>query len=202
MLAHRNSKRSPTIYIVLASAIIVSLLLLRPGFATDVSSKLLPARLKPANATMGFGGLFVVSGPGSPRRQHLEEAARVTGLDFRIPEQVAWTEEDVRNFRPVVEEESHVLTGSVKAWLSHHVVLREFLSSGLETAVVFEDDVDWDIRLLTEQIPLAQKAVRSMSKSMGLDQERYPWGTPDDWDLLYIGHCGDYFGDIQTQSIG
>jgi len=204
MLAHRNSKRSPTLYILLAFAIIVVLLFLRPGFATDISSKLLPGRLglSPANATLGFGGLYVVSGPGSPRRQHLEEAARVTGLDFRIPPQVTWTDEDVRNFRPAVEEESHVLTGSVKAWLSHHVVLKEFLDSGSETAVIFEDDVDWDVRLLTEQIPLAQKAVRSMSKLARLDQKHYPWGTVDDWDLLYIGHCGDYFGDIQTQNIG
>ena len=150
-----------------------------------------------ANATLGFGGLFVVSGLGSPRREHLLQQAAVTELNLTIPEQETWTDEDVRNFRPDNESESRVGVGSVKAWLSHHLVLRAFLESGLETALIIEDDVDWDIRLRTIQVPLAQQAMRRLSKSWRLDLEKQPWGKSKDWDLLYLGHCGDYFNSLE-----
>ena len=46
--------------------------------------------------------------------------------------------------------------------LSHRVVLQEFLRSGLETALILEDDVDFDIRLRSLQVPLAQFASRQL----------------------------------------
>lgn len=152
------------------------------------------------NATLGFGGLWAVSGPGSPRRDHLEQAAKVTGLELTIPAQKIWTDEDVDNFKWPNKTESEVTTGTVKAWLSHHVVLREFLASGQETALIFEDDVDWDIRLKSVQVPLAQRAARSLG-SKSVDPAKYPWGAPQDWDLLYLGHCGDYLNMI-TRGVG
>ncbi|KAK3050665.1 hypothetical protein LTR09_008031 [Extremus antarcticus] len=151
-------------------------------------------RIKAANATLGFGGLFVVSGPGSPRRSHLEQAAAVTELDLIIPEQTQWTGQDVLDFRWDNVTESKVGIGSVKAWLSHHLVLKAFLDSGLETALIFEDDVDWDIRLRTTQVPLAQAAARALTTSPA--STVYPWGHPDTWDLFYLGHCGDYFNSL------
>ncbi|KAK5136705.1 hypothetical protein LTR08_002358 [Meristemomyces frigidus] len=198
MLAHRNA-RSPSLYVLLAVAFTAVFLYLRPSISTHVAATWngkSSAQLPPANATLGFGGLYVVSGPGSPRRQHLEEAAAVTGLELRIPTQITWTNEDVRDFRPD-NGTSRVLTGSVKAWLSHHLVLKEFLTSGAETALIFEDDIDWDIRLRTQQIPLAQRAAQQLSKATALDTAQYPWGTPVDWDLFYVGHCGDYFGEVE-----
>ncbi|GAB7362866.1 hypothetical protein MBLNU230_g3168t1 [Neophaeotheca triangularis] len=152
-----------------------------------------------ANATLGFGGLFVVSAPASPRRTHLQQAAAITELQLTIPQQVEWNDEHVREFQYHNETYQSVIgAGSVKAWLSHHLVLRAFLESGLETALIFEDDVDWDIRLRTLSIPLAQKAARSLATTSHLlDKSKYPWGTPTiDWDLLYLGHCGDYLNPL------
>jgi hypothetical protein len=198
MLAHRNS-RSPSVILLAALAVATVLLYYRSSLSSQVSSAFTAKDriAQPANGTLGFGGLFVVSGPGSPRRKRLEEAAAVSELELRIPQQISWTDEDVRNFKPENESESRVLTGSVKAWLSHHLVLKEFLESGLETAVIFEDDVDWDIRLRTQQVPLAQQAVRTISDERNFDPEKDPWGPIGTWDLLYIGHCGDYFGDVR-----
>ena len=195
MIAPRNAR--PSLYVILAFILIGTFLYYRSSISTGVATTLGgKSSLTPANATLGFGGLFVVSGPGSPRRAHLEEAAAVTELELTIPEQVQWTDDDVENFRADNKSESQVLSGSVKAWLSHHLVLREFLESGKETGIFFEDDIDWDIRLRTQQIPLAQQAVQQLSETSFLDTEAYPWGTALDWDLLYVGHCGDYFGDL------
>jgi hypothetical protein len=73
--------------------------------------------------------------------------------------------------------------------------LHRFLDSGAETALFLEDDVDWDIRLRTSQAPLVSNAMRELlgSASLGLDPQDYPYGNPKSWDLLYMGHCGDYF---------
>ena len=165
-----------------------------PPISSISPSKLL--HTKPANGTLGFGGLYVVSGPGSVRRYHLEEAAAVTELNLTIPNQVEWSEQDISQFRVRNESESHVSVGSIKAWLSHHLVLRAFLDSGQETALIFEDDVDWDIRLRSQQAPLTQQATRQLLEIHGGDSKSHPWGNLSEWDLLYLGHCGDYFNPL------
>lgn len=82
--------------------------------------------------------------------------------------------------------------------------MNRFLDSGAETALILEDDVDWDIRLRTLQVPLAASAVRTMMPPRQLPnfltkhhttQTQY-WGDHITWDLLYLGHCGDYFNEV------
>lgn len=187
--------RSIVIFVVVVVFAFIILSYFGPPISSIDASRLLP--VKAANATLGFGGLYVVSGPGSPRRPHLEEAAAVTELNLTIPDQVAWSDQDVSNFRVKNVSESNIGEGSVKAWLSHHLVLQAFLDSGLETALIFEDDVDWDIRLRTQQVPLTQRATRELLKIKGGDTKAHPWGDPSEWDLLYLGHCGDYFNALE-----
>jgi hypothetical protein len=78
--------------------------------------------------------------------------------------------------------------------------------TNLESALMIEDDVDWDIHLRTYQIPLVAAAVRNLidRKTSSLRQEQRPlstgitnrsdvWGSASEWELLYLGHCGDFF---------
>lgn len=51
-----------------------------------------------------------------------------------------------------------------------------------------EDDVDWDIRLLT-QLPEYAKGIRTLSHIPLSKHQNSPYG--DDWDVLWPGHCGD-----------
>lgn len=156
--------------------------------------------LAPANATLGFGAVYAISGYGSPRKDSLLQAANVTGLDIIVPEIPDWTQEQVDDFRDFEHlEKSTILDGSIKAWLSHTVALREFLLSGKETALFIEDDVDWDIRLKTQQVPLTAAAQRSILPRASKKQY---WGSPNDWDLLYLGHCGDYFTTVDSMHVG
>lgn len=75
----------------------------------------------------------------------------------------------------------------------------------MDTALILEDDVDWDIHLRSVQIPLVAKAARTImppkSKSgnpLALVREMNAqyWGNSSAWDLLYLGHCGDYFNEV------
>ncbi|OCL04837.1 glycosyltransferase family 25 protein, partial [Glonium stellatum] len=162
--------------------------------------------LPPANATLGFGAVVAVSHATSPRRRALVFAANMTGIDLTIPDQPAWTDADVEAFRS--PEGSRIKKGSALAWMGHLNALEWFLSTDLETAIILEDDVDWDIHLRTSQIPLAAAAIRqlltqhpptpannnnsSRSHSSHKNPPQTYWG-PLSWELLFLGHCGDFF---------
>jgi hypothetical protein len=88
-------------------------------------------------------------------------------------------------------------------------LLCRFLESGLETALILEDDVDFDIRLRSVQVPLAAGAARSIlpparpfSPFAKTDRNHTQyWGNPASWDLLYLGHCGDYFAPVSRNGL-
>lgn len=161
----------------------------------------------PANRTLGFGAVVVVSKEGSRRRHALLQAANVTDIDLTIPKQPTWTEGDIELFRN--NEDRNRYKGSILAWLGHHNALKWFLDSGLETALILEDDVDWDVRLRSIQVPLAASAARSLLPPSGRgslilqdgSKRAQYWGNPTSWDLLYLGHCGDYFGAVTDQGL-
>lgn len=153
-----------------------------------------------ANSTLGFGKIYAVSAFNSSRLSGLLDAANVTGLDIEVPPIPDWQKEEVQKFRdPNHLNRSKILNGSIKAWMSHAIVLDAFLESGAETAMIIEDDVDWDIRLRTMQIPHAAAAQKTI---LPKTDSTYYWGHPDDWDLLYLGHCGDYFGTVDKMRVG
>jgi hypothetical protein len=153
----------------------------------------------PANATLGFGAILVVSKEGSSRRPGLLQAANVTDLELTIPKQPTWTDEQVDAFRSGEEKGTR---GSIMAWMGHHNALRWFLDSGMETALILEDDVDWDIRLRSVAAPLAATAVRKVLPPTRVDPNNTQyWGDQAAWDLLYLGHCGDYFGAVGYEGL-
>ncbi|KAK4947278.1 hypothetical protein LTR66_014204 [Elasticomyces elasticus] len=187
-------------YLLAALATVTLFIYYRSFLKSEVSSVALSHHAtRPANETLGFAALYVVSGPGSPRRAGLVANANVTELELTIPDQVRWSDEEVQHFR--FDNSSIMLNGSIKAWLSHRLVLQAFLDSGLETALIFEDDIDWDIRIRTTQVPLAAAAARALLSSSSVITSRSSdsyWGDTAQWDLLYIGHCGDYFRSIDS----
>ncbi|KAL8641458.1 MAG: hypothetical protein Q9226_008633, partial [Calogaya cf. arnoldii] len=54
----------------------------------------------------------------------------------------------------------------------------------IQTAIVFEDDADWDVSFKDQ---LAEFAMGSRYISDTMTSPRSPYG--DDWDLLWLGHC-------------
>lgn len=99
------------------------------------------------------------------------------------------------------DRDTRINRGSALAWLGHLNALRWFLDSDLESVMILEDDVDWDIHLRTIQIPTAAAAIRKL-----VSEKTHPpgeletrpawnnyWGNSSTWDILYLGHCGDIF---------
>lgn len=147
-----------------------------------------------ANSTLGFSSIYAVSRKDSPRRQSLLDAAALTSLDITIPVQPSWTKEDTTRIKAA--ENSTVNEGSARAWLGHLNALEEFLKSTDETALIIEDDVDWDTRIRTQQIPQTAYAIREL-----LESHQGYYGNPDLWDIIWLGHCGDSFSASQGSNM-
>ncbi|KAF2685120.1 glycosyltransferase family 25 protein [Lentithecium fluviatile CBS 122367] len=143
-----------------------------------------------------FGAITAVSHSRSPRIKGLLWAANLTGIDITIPEQPFWTEGDLETFRS--GNKSQITKGSALAWLGHLNALRWFLSTSHETALIIEDDVDWNIALRKLQIQRAESAFSSVmfspiSSSPHARRRSDPnsWSSSRGWELLWLGHCGD-----------
>ncbi|KAK7542613.1 uncharacterized protein J3D65DRAFT_614392 [Phyllosticta citribraziliensis] len=154
----------------------------------------------PANATLGFGAIYVVSTDDSAhnaslRRDRLIQAANVSEIELHIPDKPEPTIDDIARFEVALAHTGNRLVGNgtALAWLSHVRALQSFLSSDAQTALILEDDVDWDIRLRTVQIPRLAEAVRTLSPP---ESSSY-YGDLSGWDVLWIGHCGDWFNKLE-----
>jgi hypothetical protein len=140
-----------------------------------------------------FGSVIAVSRQQSPRRDGLLLAANITEIDISIPAQPAWTPDDISNLR--AGHVSTITRGSALAWLGHLNALRAFLNSSSSTALIIEDDVDWDIHLRTTQIPATASAFRALTSNFSpyiLNSDNY-WGNTSAWDIMWLGTCNERF---------
>ncbi|KAI8628892.1 glycosyltransferase family 25 protein [Xylariaceae sp. FL1651] len=141
-----------------------------------------------ANATLGFHKLLALSARPSWRTRGLEAAANLTGLSFSIPAQPQNAEEFVRAFEQIgagVEGVTLPEHGAALAWVAHLDLLKHVIASGLASAFIVEDDVDWDVRL-KDQMRLVSDNVRAYTHAPAEDTA--PFGS-DGWDVLWLGHC-------------
>ncbi|KAF2673915.1 hypothetical protein BT63DRAFT_451970 [Microthyrium microscopicum] len=187
-------------------------------------------RNKAANATLGFGRIIAVSTRTSHRRTSLSISADLTGLEISIPDQPAWTDADLANFK--AKNKSMIKKGSALAWMGHLNALRWFMTQPYETAVIIEDDINWDIHLRTKQAPLLARGfhdlleremrtngyirpvkdkdhnrttpwtpipkpstleLKSKAISSGPYQRTAFWPDSKYWEILHLGHCGDFY---------
>lgn len=144
------------------------------------------------NRTLGFQKILALSTSPSWRTRGLLAAAEYTGLDIEIPPQVPVAQEVADAFRRIGENDStvpaHPNPGATRAWLAHLDLIKHVVYSGYETALIVEDDVDWDVSLRTQQIALLSDAVRNFTAVPANDTS--PYGR--DWDILWLGHCGEH----------
>ncbi len=76
---------------------------------------------------------------------------------------------------------------SVGSWRAHLNFALAVVRNRLSSAIVFEDDADWDIEFKSQLEYLAAGS-RYLSTTPSSSKPHSPYG--DDWDLLWPGHCG------------
>ena len=116
-------------------------------------------------------------------------AAALTGLDIEVPEQPYNTDQFVHAFQQIGHgkaDTSRPGYGSARAWLAHLDMMKHIIASGLTSAFVVEDDIDWDIGIRA-QMRLISDNVRRHTQTPYADSSPFGHG----WDVLWLGHCGD-----------
>jgi GR25 family glycosyltransferase involved in LPS biosynthesis len=76
--------------------------------------------------------------------------------------------------------------GSALCWLAHLDLLKHVVMAGFNSALILEDDADWDVNI-SIQMQRISGNIRELLNVSRTDSR--PYGT--DWDLLWIGHCGE-----------
>ena len=107
--------------------------------------------------------------------------------------------------------EQFTTKGGLKAWRAHMNVLREMVNRNISTALIMEDDADWDVRIKS-QLGTFARAARLLTSAIaaGLGTKSFeaqlpdlrgfvqpsepsyssPYGNVNEWDVFWLGHCG------------
>ena len=82
-------------------------------------------------------------------------------------------------------QESHV----IGCWRAHMDVYQKMVQERVSTALIFEDDADWDVSLKHQLVQFA-KGSQFITNTTEHNTPNSPYG--DGWDVLWIGHCGTW----------
>jgi GR25 family glycosyltransferase involved in LPS biosynthesis len=66
-------------------------------------------------------------------------------------------------------------------------VAAKMVEENIQSALIFEDDVDWDVALKHQMVEFARGS-RYLLDTPARKQPGSPYG--DNWDMLWVGHCG------------
>ena len=138
------------------------------------------------NRTLGFGSVSFINMPG--RTDKLDSLRLLTsttnisyniiaGVDGKEIPHVAW---------PGFYKEGGRAAGITGCWRAHMDFAGSILDNNLSSALILEDDSDWDVSLKTQ---LTQFAIgsRHILNAPTSSEPLSPYG--DGWDMLWIGHC-------------
>jgi hypothetical protein len=171
-----------------------------------------PAELnRVTNATLGFQKIFVVSLPErSDKRDALTLASTLTGFNLDwIPGVRGDTIPD--KAVPFGVDRKKLMETNLGSWRGHMNAVRRMVEENIETALIMEDDMDWDVRI-KPLLETVAKGVRTVSGALpdalypagrstaGIAGPSSPYG--DDWDLLWLGHCGEPFPETMQENKG
>ena len=144
-----------------------------------------------------FEKILTLSAKPSWRTRGIHAAANLTGLDIQIPPQPPINPNIVNAF-PSFGPENIVRPkhGASIAWLAHLDLLKYVVQAGLDTALILEDDADWDVSIKDQMVRVGH-AVRNLTGTEKYEDIDAPYGR--NWDVLWIGHCAeDWNADMES----
>lgn len=80
--------------------------------------------------------------------------------------------------------------------MAHLDVIKYVIQHDYDTVLIIEDDMDWDVTIKDQMMTLADN-VRYFTDVP--EEEPAPYGR--DWDVLWIGNCGDWFHEDETVAL-
>ncbi|KAH8693419.1 hypothetical protein GQ44DRAFT_635170 [Phaeosphaeriaceae sp. PMI808] len=148
------------------------------------------------NSTLGFQQIFTLSLPSrTDRRDAITLMSSITGFETEFVDGVLGQYIDKRAYPYELDMPMTSLSeGALGCWRGHLNIIQRVVSERISTALITEDDIDWDTRLRSQLSQFAKGAKQLQNNTASID---VPYGN--EWDLLWIGHDGDPFFD-ESQS--
>lgn len=178
-----------------------------------------------------FGKVFVVGMPTrTDRRDGISLQAALSNIDVEFIDSSDGT--GIPD-KALPKTSNHERPGNpvVGSWRGHVDALREVVRRNLSSALIMEDDVDWDIRI-RQQLQNFARSSRALTQPLYGSSDMYadptyvmagkrasqeprqldfdklprtivPLTSPygDDWDVLWIGHCGQIFPKAEDENV-
>ncbi|KAB8228038.1 uncharacterized protein BDW43DRAFT_304175 [Aspergillus alliaceus] len=123
---------------------------------------------------------------GFPERTDKHDAitmgSSITGFDISWVDAVHPESIPLRARPPGIER---LTPEEVGCWRAHMNIMQIIVANHVTTALIFEDDADWDI-LLKDQLSGFAYGAQAIQGQTG--SAISPYG--DAWDMLWLGHCG------------
>lgn len=161
-----------------------------------------------ANTTLGFQRVFVINLPSRRDKRHgMLLASKVTGFDIEVINGVDPSTISNTSLPAKYTSERPLKAGALGCWAAHMDFLAKVIEDDLSTALVLEDDVDWDVRLLTQLKDFAAMSNAILAttlptkirfETLNIDRKTKVGLSPygEGWDVLLLGNCGV---DIDTK---
>ena len=139
------------------------------------------------NETLGFGNVYVVNmQKRMDKLDAMKLTASLTGFNFEIIPAVDGSKVSAKVLSTDFPEgDNH--DGQIGCWRSHLSFAHKIIEHRLASAMIIEDDADWDVALRSqlEYVALGSQALLETPKK---GAPFSPYG--DGWDMIWLGHCG------------
>ncbi|KAG9570833.1 glycosyltransferase family 34 protein, partial [Aureobasidium melanogenum] len=138
---------------------------------------------------MEFQEIFLISLPQrTDRRDSFAVQARLSNMSFTVVDGVDGTKVPDKALLYTMD----ITPPKVGAWRAHMNVLQDMVTNNIASALIFEDDADWDVGIRAQMRELA-RGTRWLGNVTKKDTApNSPFG--DDWDILWVGHCSTKSG--------
>ena len=136
------------------------------------------------NSTLGFADIYLINMPGrTDKLDAFRLLASVTNLSYTVVpgvdgskiQHIAW---------PGFYKEGR--ESNIGSWRAHMNAVASILDNRLSSALIIEDDADWDVNLKTQLTRFALGSRYILNAPIS-SESLFPYG--DGWDMLWLGHC-------------
>ncbi|KAJ5948316.1 hypothetical protein N7466_001331 [Penicillium verhagenii] len=137
------------------------------------------------NQTMGFGKIFAINLPNRPdKRDNIVLGSSVCNFQVEFVDGVSPDAIPPKTY-PYNWNPDHSAS-EYAARRAHLNGIRRIVEQGLDSGLIVEDDADWDLNIKS-QLQSFALAIRGLQGTTNIPTTS-PYG--DDWDILWLGHCG------------
>ncbi|TQV90780.1 Glycosyl transferase, family 25 [Cordyceps javanica] len=175
------------------------------------------------NSTLGFEKIYVMGlASRTDRRDGMALQAALSDLSIEFIDGPAG-ENISEKAIPTGEDGKHLTGGELGCWRGHINALQEIVRLNVTSALILEDDSDWDVRIRTimQDLAISTQALTQplAGSSSSYADSTYPTNeekqnatvgefdinalprtvTPkispygDEWEMMWVGHCGMRF---------